>query len=157
MNRFQSSNAAAAGSSAGRTNIMVRPQKHVNRIVEKPCCDTCTVSADVLKISEFTVEEQGYYHISTQACVRNTSNKTHWVDFIQDGICPADMSKYEMQFTSALVGCDAAPAYVVSGGTCCIMELEKDTSYCFWVNFSSAKNEAFTLAKECCHVRLYKL
>ena len=161
LNRFNSSNGSAVQTDGvpQRVNIMVSKNKsqHVNKIVEKNLVATQSLSNNVLQICDFEIEETGYYHLSSQLCIKNTNAKRINIDFLQFGVCGENMTDYETNFNSYLISAIAEPEYVLSKSLTSIMRLEVGKKYCMWVNFSSDDNTNFSFLGDCSHLRLYKL
>ena len=161
LNRFNSSNGSNVQTDGvpQRVNIMVNKTKsqHVNKIVEKQLIATQALSNNVLQLCDFEIEETGYYHLSSQLCIKNTNAKRINIDFLQFGVCGNDMSDYEQNFNSYLISAIAEPEYVLSKSLTSIMRLEVGKKYCMWVNFSSDDNTNFSFLGDCSHLRLYKL
>ena len=64
---------------------------HVNLIIEMPMEQSELMEDSLISnISNFEVEDSGYYHISTQVCLQNDTKQNVKIDFIQFGIVAKD-------------------------------------------------------------------
>lgn len=154
ISKFNSGGSDKSGTKM--TAILTRRDAHVNKIVEQAICDV-SLGDGVGHYCHIKVEEDGYYNVTTQICIRNNSTKPVVCDFFQMGICSRGFDDYQKCFNSQIVSRPIESQYVISDNLCSIMYLKKDTEYVAWVNFASENNRAFELCTEFTQLRLYKL
>ena len=63
------------------------PKAHVNLILDMPMEESTTIQDSLItNASIFDVQESGYYHVSSQICLQNSSDQDIKTDFIQFGL-----------------------------------------------------------------------
>ncbi len=133
------------------------PSKHVNLIMNQEMKASFNLNENVMVCSEFEVSESGYFHVSSQMTVKNSSNDNTVVEYFQFGVCKNTMSDYQENLKSSIMNSICQPDYVISDSLCCIMQLEKDVKYQLWVNFGCENASKFQFQSEYSNLRLYKL
>ena len=147
-------------SNTGKMTAIInrKHQQPKNKILNQPMCENQNLTNDgIMTYCDFAIDEEAYYHVSTQLCIKNNSKKNVAIDYIQFGICRADFSDYEQNFNSVIVSGVANNEYVISQNLTSIVKIEDDTKYICWCNFGSQNNASFQYLKEFSHLRLYKL
>ncbi len=135
--------------------IRSKSVSHENKIVEKTMADGQSLSDAITYYCDFTVQEDGYYSVATQLCLKNSSAKAIACEYLQMGVCSG--ADFESNFNSQIINSKALPDYVIAQNLSTTMYLKADEKYHAWLNFASAKNEAFLYVKELSHLRLYHL
>ena len=121
--------------------IRTTAPKHETKIQVKELVDSCEMSDDIFTFCSFKVSDSGYYSVSSQLCLRNSSAKNVKVNFFQLGICKE--KNYESDFVSRIVASAVAPEYLICEKLSSVIHLAKDCEYTGWINFSSTNNSAF--------------
>ena len=116
-------------------------KQHVNLILNQPMEQSVKMQDTIVQdCCLFTVQkERGYYHLSSQVCLKNSSSIPSKIDFIQFGICDKEkmdsQCKEHMRSNICNITCD--PNYIMSDTLSCIMFLECDVQYTLWLNIGS--------------------
>ena len=131
--------------------------KHINLILNKEMINSRNLEENVMNVCEFSVEESGYYHISSQITIKNNSNMSMLVEYLQFGICKKNMEDYKSNLKSMIMNSKCNPEYVIVDNLNTIIQLEKDIDYILWVNFGGDKANNFLFDAEYSNLRLYKL
>lgn len=131
------------------------PKKEMTKIQVKDLVETAPLGDEIFNFCSFRVEESGYYSLSSQLCLRNSTAKKVDVSFFQFGVCSG--TNYESDFVSRMVGSKVAPDYLICEKMNSVLHLEKDIDYTAWLNFSSNSNASFQFDKSLSHLRLYLL
>lgn len=138
--------------------ILKRPEKaHTNLILNKEMIPSCKLNENVMPCCEFTVASSGYYHISSQVTVKNTSKTANVIEFLQMGICLKDMSDYKDNLKSQILNSSCNPDYVISDNLCAIIHFTKDEVYNLWLNFGCESASNFEYQSDYSNLRIYKL
>ena len=138
---------------------------HVNLIIEMPMEQSELMEDSLISnISNFEVEDSGYYHISTQVCLQNDTKQNVKIDFIQFGIVAKDAMETDCKnnVKSTINEVIVKPDYFTSDSNSTVMFLERNIKYIFWLNVGSDSikdqpgNKLRYLAPNS-HCRIYKL
>ena len=132
---------------------------HVNLILNQKMEETKRLTDSVIDdICLFSVTESGYYHISSQVCVKNENTSMLVCDYIQFGIVEKDKlyENCKEHMKSNICNTKLEPEYFISDDLSCVMRLEKDVKYCMWLNLGTP-DASLTYQSENSHLRLYKL
>lgn len=130
---------------------------HINKIELHDLAETTSLSGNLFDYCKFKVTESGYYHLSTQIGIHNSSEREIIVDYIQFGVCDAEMVEINANLNSQIINSPCCGGYLIAENYTTIMYLEKDADYKCWLNFNSDDAKSFEYLKELSHLRLYKL
>ena len=133
------------------------PQVHVNLIQDQPMKDSFLLSEVVMSCCEFTVQESGYYHVSSQVTLKNVSDQPVNVEYVQFGVCKKSMEDYQNLLKSSIMNSNCGPEYVIADNLTSIVQLNKDEQYQLWVNFGCEQANKFEFQSKVSNLRLYKL
>jgi len=132
---------------------------HVNLIVNKEMESSQTLQDSIVTdICLFKVEENGYYHISSQICVVNNDTKRDaQCNYIQFGV--VEKSKLEEKcrdhMKCNICNSTLEPQFFIIDNLSCIMRLERDVEYTLFLNVGTASSLFYE--SENSHLNLYKL
>ena len=129
--------------------------KPKDKIIKVELDPSKALENELLKYCCFTVQEDGYYTVNSQVCIK--CNSKALVNFVQFGVCEESLDDFEDAFNSTVANTYCETDHVLSYNLSCIKHLEKDVSYCCWLNFSSSNNSKFTYDGEISHLMLLRL
>jgi hypothetical protein len=137
-------------------SILVRPQaKKKDQIITFNLEATRSLDDQLLKYCVFEVQEDGYYTVSNQLCIKCNSKAT--INFVQFGVCKDDLSDFGTDFNSTVSNCSCDAEIVLSYNLSCIKYLAKDVKYCCWLNFSSSANANFSYVSDYSHLMILQV
>jgi hypothetical protein len=130
-----------------------------NKIVEVSLeMDTELVEGCYVDYCFFEVEEDGYYHLSTQLGIRNESIRDITVNYLMFGIAEnSDVANMNDNMISQIINTPCSEGYVISNNLTTINQLAKGVQYKCWLILSADNAGAFNYIKDLSHMRLYKL
>ena len=133
------------------------PSKHENLILNKEMKETCKLSENVMPCCEFSVDDTGYYHVSSQITIKNTSTKPVLVEYLQFGVCHSDFEDYRDNLKSMIMNSNCHPEYVIADNICAIIHLKREEKYNLWINFGCENSTSFEFQSDYSNLRIYKL
>ena len=126
-------------------SIINRRQSQPNRLISNDI-KTQVVLDDVQKYHQFTVEENGYYNIFNQLCIKCKNNNE--IHYLQMGICAEDYNDYGRLFNSYIINTNCEKNHVLSNNLTSFKYLEKDKIYILWCCLDATKNSDFEIVGE---------
>ena len=150
---------ASVNESRPSSAILLKRQIQTNKIETLEMTAATKVIDGVLHLSKCTPTSSGYYHISAQFGIENTSASPVRVEHLQHGFCAysAEMTDYESNFKSTPIESNCGQGIVIADSFSTICSLEAGVEYTVWINLISDSNAAFQYRSDLSHVRLYKL
>ena len=130
-------------------NLILNQEMQVSKIFQDSVIDD---------ICLFSVCENGYYHISSQVCIKNENPTELLCDYVQFGLVEKEklMENCKEHMKSTICNTKIEPEYFISDDLSCVMRLEKDIQYCMWLNVGTP-DKSLSYQSENSHLRLYKL
>jgi len=136
-------------------SILARPVlKNKNLIKSMVIEPSKILTDDLFKYSNFSVDEDGYYSISSQLSLQ-VSKKTN-IKFLQFGVCSDDLTDFAVSFNSFVID-GSVEQFVLSHNLATTKFLEKDKNYCAWCFVSSSNNKNIEFCNDYSSVLLLKI
>lgn len=133
---------------------------HVNLIINKEMEKTQLLQDSIVTDAcLFKVQENGYYHISSQICViNNDETKDAKCNYIQFGVVEKEKLEQNCRNHMKAIICNSVlePDFFIIDTLSCVMQLEADVQYTLFLNVGTLSNSLY-YKKDNSHLNLYKL